>query len=62
MPRITETPPTETPRTPPADRQDWIVEFNIVGFRILRRAARRRDLLNASLPLGLRLRPAGALR
>jgi hypothetical protein len=39
----------------------WVVELNIAGVQILRRARKRRHLLFISGPLGLRMRPTRAV-
>lgn len=39
----------------------WVVELNIAGIQILRRARKRRHLLRlTSGPLGVRMRPSRA--
>lgn len=56
---------TATPTVAEPDRDQWIVEVNIAGFRIMRHATRRRHLLTVNhqlfTPRPLPLRHAEAV-
>jgi hypothetical protein len=45
MPSTTVSPGTTSPGTTETAQLRWIVEFNLAGFRVLRRAEKRRHLL-----------------